>query len=116
MIVEELNITAIEPSTFNSKAFEDVNEFTIIEANVETFEVRWNSKVLNKYQHVNKLEEIPKEHLYVIKQKLIDFLKKTVKYCDSPSYILNDNLIAPHRLFVHGITNRNKQVKTIQQS
>lgn len=72
---------------------------SIIEANVETYQVKAHSKVVGKYQHVNQLEDIPQCHVYEIKRMLIELLQDLGKFEDAFD-ILDDKLTTPHRLFV----------------
>lgn len=98
VIIADLNDTVFKVSSVIRKA----NRITIIEANVDTYQVVCNTKVRGKYYHVNKLADIPQDKLDVVKEILVDFLKTTGKYSDDKIEIFDSTCtnIKPHKLFV----------------
>ena len=100
LICEGLNLEAINRFAMNAgEAIRKARVVSIIEANVETYQVKGHSKVIGKYQHVNQLEDIPQCHVHEVKQMLIDLLQDLGKFGETFD-IYDDKLTAPHRLFV----------------
>lgn len=100
LICEVANYDALNRSMQRVGAvLDDISIITIIEANVETFQVKGHSSVLGKYTHVNQLDMVPQEDLCKTKLQLIELLKRTGKYSDDNLYIC-DASFAPHKLFV----------------
>ena len=100
LICEGLNLEAINKFALNAgEAIRKASVVSIIEANVETYQVKGHSKVIGKYQHVNQLEDIPQCHIHEVKQMLIDLLQELGKFGETFD-IFDDKLTAPHRLFV----------------
>lgn len=101
LICEIANEDALSRSAQRvSSVLNSVNTITIIEANVDTFQVKCHSSVVGKYTHVNQLDMVPQEDLCRAKRILIDLLKAAGKYCDEDLYICDGSLTAPHKLFV----------------
>ena len=100
LLCEGLDYAAITRFAVNAgEIIRKASVITIIEANVETFQVRANSKVAGNYQHVNQLEDVPQCHVHEIRQMLIDLLQDMGKFGESFD-IFDDKLNTPHRLFV----------------
>lgn len=100
LICEGLNYEAINSFALNvGEAIRRASYITIVEANVDTYQVRANSKVAGKYQHINQLEDIPQCHVHEIKQMLVDLLQNMGKFGETLD-IFDDKLNTPHRLFV----------------
>ncbi len=112
-IIEMLRSTADKGFVYEGLDYESMNRFalnageairrasviSIIEANLETSQVKKHPKVEGKYQHVNQLEEIPQSHSIEIKRMLIDLLNDFGKFGETFD-IIDDSLATPHRLFV----------------
>jgi len=99
MLLEGLDIAALNRFSLSvGEAIRNAKAITIIEANVDTYMVKW--RVLGKYDHVNQLANVPEEHLFDIKQMLIGVIEAAGKRCGEPIEIFDGNLEAPHRLFV----------------
>lgn len=100
ILCEGLNYEAINRLALNAgEAIRKASVVSIIEANVETYQVKEHSKVVGKYQHVNHLEDIPQCHVHGVKQVLINLLQELGTFGETFD-IFDDNLTAPHRLFV----------------
>lgn len=100
LICEDLDYEALNRFIFGmGETLRHISEIAIIEANVDTYQVKGNSKVLGKYSHVNQLTDIPGHHVSEVKRMLIEFLIDTGKKPEE-FVILDDNLMSPHNLFV----------------
>lgn len=99
-ICEDLNYEAL--NRFACEMGEIIRhscEIAIIEANVETIQVKCNSKVMGKYAHVNKLEEVADCYISEVKQMLIEIMKNTGKLSDVFD-IFDSNQSSSHKLYV----------------
>lgn len=100
MLCENINVATINEIAFNvTEAIKKAHYITIFEANVETYQLIWHSKIRGRYKHVNKLTDIPQNRISDIKYILVDFLKSTGKFADDVSDIF-DGSDAKHSLFV----------------
>lgn len=100
LICEDLNYAALNRFALDiGETIRHTNGVAIIEANVDTFQVKSHSKVLGKYTHVNKLEDISGCYIPEVKQELIVLLKQTEKLTDVFD-IFDDNYSSQHKLFV----------------
>ena len=101
LLLEGVNYAALNNIALNvAETIRRAGAITIIEANVDTFQVRGHSQVVGKYRHVNQLQEIPQERISEIKRILIDVLKETGLYCDDKINILDSNVKAQRKLYV----------------
>lgn len=101
LLYEGLDYAAITRFAVNAgEKIRKARVITIIEANVETWEVKLNTKVRHNYEHVNQLDDVPQEFINEVKKMLIDMLKFTGKYRDEHIDIFNGEYDTPHRLFV----------------
>lgn len=100
LLLEEMNCYLMNSIALNTaEAIRNAKIITIIEANVETYQVKFNSKIRDKYNHVNQLEDVPQDVLSKVKQMLIDVLQATGKYSGDTVEIFDSN-DTPHKLFV----------------
>lgn len=100
LLCEDMNVAALNNIAFNiTEAIKHARCITIFEANVDTYQIRWHSKIRNKYNHVNKLVDIPQSYITSIRYILVDFLKSTGKYSGDVSDIFDDSN-SLHRLYV----------------
>lgn len=101
MLLEGVDHEAINDIALNvAEAVRKAKAITIIEANVDTYQVKCHSKVVGKYTHVNKLRDIPQSHVLKIKMLLIEILKEIGPYRDDRIDILDSNVTSPRRLYV----------------
>lgn len=100
LLVEDVNIAVLNDIAFNvTSAFRQAQKITIFEANVETYQIIWHSQIRDRYEHVNKLTNVPQDRISEIRYILVDFLKSTGKYVDDVRDIFDDSS-APSGLFV----------------
>lgn len=100
LICEGLDYNAINRFALSAgEAIRKAGVISIIEANMETSQVKEHLKVAGKYQHVNKLEDIPQCHVHGVKQMLISLLQELGRFGETFD-ISDDKQTAPHRLFV----------------
>lgn len=103
LLCEGETIAAINDIAFNvCSAIRNAERITIIEANVDTIRVICNLKLNGKYNHVNKLADIPQERLDEVKEILVGFLKTTGKYSDDKIEIFDSSYTKykPSKLYV----------------
>lgn len=101
MLLEGVDHEAINDIALNvAEAVRKAKAITIIEANVDTYQVKCHTKVVGKYSHVNKLKDIPQSHVLRIKMLLIEILKEFGPYSDDRIDILDSNIISPRKLYV----------------
>ena len=101
LICEGLDYAAITRFAVNAgEIIRKASVITIIEANVETWEVIFNTKVRNNYEHVNQLDDVPQDCINEIKNMLREMLMSTGKYRDEQIDIFNGEYDTPHKLFV----------------
>ncbi len=99
LLMEGLDIVALNRFSLDVGAIiRNAKSIAIIEANVDTYMVRW--RVLGKYNHVDQLVNVPEEHLFKVKQMLIGVIEAVGKHCDELIDIFDGNLESPHKLFV----------------
>lgn len=100
LICESLDYGALNRFASNvGEAILSARVVTIIESNVETYQVKSHSSVLGKYEHVNRLEEVPQCHIDEVREMLIYILKENGKFGETFK-IFDDELTTPHRLFI----------------
>lgn len=100
-ICESLDYRALNRFVLNvGEVIRHASIITIIEANVETYQVKAHSKVRCVYQHVNQLDDVPQENLTEIKEMLISLLRETGKYSGDRIEIFDSYINKPHKLFV----------------
>lgn len=101
ILLEDLDYEAINDIALNvAEVIRKAEAITIIEANVDTFQVKCNSHVAGKYTHVNQLRDVPQPQILKIKLLLIEILKEIGPYCDDGIMILDGNIKTPRRLYV----------------
>ena len=101
LVCEITNYDALNRSAQRVAAvLDNISIITIIEANVDAFQVKGPSSVIGKYTHVNQLDMVPQDVLCEVKRQLIELLNGTRKYRDEDLYICDGSLTAPHKLFV----------------
>jgi len=76
-----------------------IEVISIIESNVETYQILGHSKVLGKYDFLEQLDNIPQCSISKIKRELIEQLRELGKQCDTFD-ILEGDFTKPHRLYV----------------
>lgn len=100
LICEDLDYEAVNMFVFGmGEALRHIGKIAIIEANVDTYQVKGHSKVSGKYTHVNQLSDVPDRHISEVKRMLIELLTVAGKMPEVIG-IFDDNLISQHNLFV----------------
>ena len=99
LICEGLNYASLDRFLNLGEVIKHTNGIAIIEANVDTFQVKCHSKVFGKYAHVNQLEDISDCYISAVKQMLVELLKQTGKLIDVFD-IFDDNYLSQHKLYV----------------
>ena len=100
LLCEGLNYDAMNRFALNAgEAIRKASVVSIIEANVDTFQVKAHTKVIGKYQHVNQLEAIPQCYIHEVKRMLIELLQSIGRFGETFD-IFDDKVNTPHRLFV----------------
>lgn len=96
----DLNYSAlVVPEPEIIRALSDVAKVSIVEANIDTRQVKQSLQIKGKYVHVNKLRDIPQQYLSQIKPVLVEMLNRSGKYCDENILLIEGNN-NPRRLFV----------------
>lgn len=75
------------------------SKISIIEANLECFQVESHSKVFGKYSHIDPLQNIPQHQVSETKMVLVEQLESMGK-CGETLDIFDDNTKIPHSLYI----------------
>lgn len=101
VLFEGMDHEAINDIALNvAETVRKAEAITIIEANVDTYQVKCHTKVVGKYPHFNKLRDIPQSDVLKIKMLLIEILKTIGPYCHDRIDILDSKVATPRKLYV----------------